>query len=258
MKELKIIFKFFLYSLQTSLTNIPMFLFFMLTKVIRYTMFAVFLVFLVSGISSLGGYNKEQMLIFYLIFNLVDTSSQLLFREVYRFRALVVNGGFDMVLIKPVNPLVRSLFGGPDFIDAGMLVLLMAVIAYILPTLHPSLESVFIFIALVINSLLISTAFHTLVLGIGILTLSIDHLIMIYRDLTSLVRIPVDIFTQPLRSFITFVIPLGIMFTFPAKVLLGLLSWQLVLISFVFGIGGLFLSICFWNYALTKYQSASS
>ena len=45
-----------------------------------------------------------QMLVFYLCFNIVDTIGQLLFREVYRFRSLIVTGGLDMVLVKPLNP----------------------------------------------------------------------------------------------------------------------------------------------------------
>ena len=57
-----------------------------------------------SQMKSLGGYNPLQMLVFYLCFNIVDTIGQLLFREVYRFRSLIVTGGLDMVLVKPLNP----------------------------------------------------------------------------------------------------------------------------------------------------------
>jgi ABC-2 type transport system permease protein len=111
---------------------------------------------------------------------------------------------------------------------------------------------------LVINSLMISTAFHVVVLALGVMTTSVDNLIMVYRDLTSLVRVPVDFYTQPLRGIITFVIPLGVMFTFPAKALLGLLSTQTIIISFMCGSIALFLSVKFWNYSLKHYQSAGS
>ena len=48
---------------------------------------------------------------------LIDVISQFLFREVYRFRPLVVSGEFDLVLVKPVSSLFRSLAGGADVID---------------------------------------------------------------------------------------------------------------------------------------------
>lgn len=259
MKELRVIFKYFSNSLQQTLSNIPTALIFFVSKLIRYGMFMSFLYFLVSGISSLGGYTKEQILLFYLVFNLVDTSAQLLFREVYRFRPLIVSGDFDFVLSKPLNPLIRVLLGGPDFIDLGILAIILGLTLYMIGfVLKTSPLPIFIFSLMIINSLLIAAAFHICVLAMGILTFSIDHLIMIYRDLTSLVRIPVDLYTQPLRTIITFVVPLGIMFTFPPKVLLGLLSWQFIITSLILGTGGLLLSIKFWNYSLRHYQSASS
>jgi ABC-2 type transport system permease protein len=114
------------------------------------------------------------------------------------------------------------------------------------------------FIVLTFNALLLAAAFHIVVLGLGVITVSIDHLIMIYRDLTALLRIPVDLYIEPLRSLLTFVLPLGIMFTFPPKVLMGLLSWQMILLSFVLGLGTLYLALAFWRYSLRYYQSASS
>ncbi len=239
--------------------NLPMVMIFFVSKLLRYGLFLVFLFLLMNGVKNLGGYTREQIIIFYLIFNIIDTLGQLLFREVYYFRPLVISGNFDMVLTKPFNPLIRVLLGGPDLMDTGVFVILIGMLVYTLSN-FVRLDSflIFYFVLMIINSLLITTAFHISVLAIGILTLSVDHLIMIYRDLSSLMRIPVDIFTNPLRTLLTFIIPIGIMFTFPAKVLFGLLSWQLILISFLFGVVSLFLSLKFWNYSLRQYQSASS
>lgn len=250
MKTLRIIFKYYINSLQKQLVNLPIVMVFFTSKILRYGMFLLFLYFLMNGVTNISGYSKEQMLTFYLVFNVIDTLTQLLFREVYYFRPLIVSGNFDMVLVKPFNPLIRVLLGGPDLIDMGVLVILIGVLMSI-----QSLNLYFIF--MIINSVLISAAFHICVLSIGILTTSVDHLIMIYRDLTALMRIPIDLFTDPLRSILTFVIPVGIMFTFPAKALFGLISWQLIFVSFVVGIGSLFMSIKFWQWSLKSYQSAS-
>jgi ABC-2 type transport system permease protein len=81
---------------------------------------------------------------------------------------------------------------------------------------------------------------------------------MIYRDLTQLARFPIDIYREPVRGFFTFVIPVGVMMSFPAKTLFGLLTWPFILYSFVLSWGVLYLSVRLWNFALRKYQSASS
>ncbi len=259
MRNLKVLFMFSKNALQQASTNRTIFVIFFVSKLIRYGMFLSFLYFLFNGVNSIGGFNRGQMLLFYLVFNVIDTAAQLMFREVYRFRPLIVSGGLDLVLTKPFNPLMRVLFGGPDIIDLGMLAIIIAITAYVANTyFHPNVLEVFLFIFMVINSLVIAAAFHIVVLSLGILTTSVDHLIMIYRDLTSLMRIPVDIFVTPLRLFLTFVIPVGIMFTFPAKVLFGFINWQNILLSFIFGMVSLFVALKSWNFALKGYQSASS
>lgn len=258
MHQLKIVYLFFANSLQQNLSNIPGLLIFTIAKILRYGLFMMFLYLLVHQISNLQGYSKEQIIFFYLVFNLIDTFAQLLFREVYRFRSLIVSGGFDAVLAKPYNPLLRVLLGGPDFVDFGIFIIILVAMIMVASTLNITFSNILLFILLLGNSLLIATAFHILVLAIGILTLSVDHLVMIYRDLTSLVRIPVDLFVPPLRFFFSFVIPLGIMFTFPAKTLMGLLSPQLIIISLLIGVTSFFLSLKFWKYSLRHYSSASS
>ena len=259
MKILKIIYLYFLNSLQIHLASPVVFVMFFLSKIFRFGLFIVFLYFLGSSLVSVGDYSVSQLLLFYLIFNLVDTAAQMLFREVYRFRPQIISGGFDLVLAKPFPALLRVLVGGPDFIDLGILLVLLAVIAYTLAVhVRPDPVSLLIFILLLINSLILAAAFHIFVLGFGILTLSVDHLVMIYRDFTALMRIPVDFFPGTLRALLTFVVPVGIMFTFPAKALLALLDWPLIFIALSLGLLALFLSLRFWNFALKHYQSASS
>lgn len=259
MRYLKIIRLYFLNSLQTIMADPLAFWFFFISKSIRYGLFFAFLYYLSSSLVSIGGYSAAQMMIFYLVFNLIDTTAQMLYRETYRFRPLVITGGFDGVLAKPFPPLIRVLIGGPDFIDMGILAILVLAFAYVtIFVIQPDITQILTFLLLFTNSLIIATSFHVFVLGVGILTLSVDHLIMIYRDLTALMRLPVDFFSDSLRALFTFVIPLGVMFTFPAKALFGILSLGNMIISFVLGLIFLYLSLRFWKYSLKHYQSASS
>jgi len=231
---------------------------FLIGKILRFFFFFVFIIFLLKGTKSLAGYNLNQTLLFFFTFNLVDTISQFLFREVYRFRPLIVSGGFDLVLSKPVNALFRSLMGGADVIDLITIIPLTIATFYIASLLNPSILHTTFYILLVLNGLVIASAFHIFVLGLGIVTLEIDHTIMIYRDLFNLGRFPIDIYKEPLRGIITFLIPIGVMVSFPAKAIMGLMTPMGILWSIVFGILTLFLSLKFWNFALKKYTSASS
>ncbi len=234
------------------------FLVFLTGKILRFAFFVIFLVFLVGGTKSLANYNVNQIIFFFLTFNFIDITAQFLFREAYRFRPLIVSGDFDLVLIKPVSALFRSLMGGADIIDLITIPPLIFAMFWVGSILNPNIFQVLLYLLLLVAGLVIATAFHIAVLSLGIITLEIDHTIMVYRDLVSLGRLPIDIYKEPLRSILTFLVPVAVMITIPAKALMGLASLQGIILSFLIAAATLFLSLKFWNLALRHYTSASS
>lgn len=232
---------------------------FFIAKLLRFSLFIVFLLLIEQNIKTIAGYSLWQMVLFYATFNLIDTIPQALFREVYRFRQYIVEGNFDYILTRPISPLFRALLGGSDILDTPIIVLsLLLVSLSVINIGNITTLDVLLFALLTINGLAIALSFHIFTLCMGILTTSVDHTIMVYRDLTQLGRFPVDIYLQPIRGILTFVIPIGIMITFPPQALMNLLNPELILVSFAFSFGFLFASLKFWQYAITKYQSASS
>lgn len=231
---------------------------FLTGKILRFIFFFGFLYFLLLGNSTLAGYSGNQIIFFFLTFNLIDVITQFLFREVYNFRPMIVNGDFDLVLVKPLNALFRVLMGGADVIDLVTIPPLIILTIYYGSLLHPSVLSTLYYVLLLANGFLIATAFHIIVLSFAIVTLEVDHTVMIYRDLTSLGRLPVDIYKEPLKAFLTYLIPVGIMITLPAKAAMGLVAPTGILVAFLVGAVALLVAFRFWNYALTKYSSASS
>lgn len=232
---------------------------FILGKTLRFFIFLVFLLVLVGRTNTLAGFTVWQVVFFYLTFNFIDTLTQLLYREVYRFRWKIVRGDFDLDLVKPSNVLFRVLTGGADVLDLFMLIPFTIGLVFAAGKLSGiTLAGIFLYIILLFCGFIIATAFHIGVLALGVITTEIDHAIMIYRDLTQMGRVPVDIYNEILRAIITFIIPVGIMMTWPAKALMGLLSIQSAVAAFLLSVFFFMLSIFLWKYALTKYSSASS
>lgn len=245
-------------SFLQALTNRVFFMLFLFGKIARVVLFLGFLYFLLDSTKGLAGYNKEQIIFFYLSFNLIDASAQFLFREVYRFRELVISGDLDLVLVKPINPLLRVMLGGTDILDLLMLIFIGIAVIYTGTMISLNPINWLVYLGLMFNSMILAAAFHILILTLCILTTSIDHLTMVFRDTMSMLRIPVDVYSEPLRGILTFIIPLGIMMTFPPKALMGILSLPLIVIAFALSIGAFYLSLFFWKRSLREYQSASS
>lgn len=232
---------------------------FLLAKSMRFFLFLGLILIIANQSKVIAGYNFWQMVLFYATFNLIDTAAQFLLREVYRFRSYVVSGDFDYFLTKPISPLFRSLFAGSDILDLPLLMISIMLIIFATVKLGPvSIFSVALYVVLILCALIIAVAFHIFVISVGILTTEVDNTIMLYRDITQMGRFPVDIYREPISWFITFVIPVGIMMTFPAKSLIGQLSLGLILTSPIFALTFIFLSYKFWQFSLKRYSSASS
>lgn len=232
---------------------------FIFGKLIRLGFFLLFLLIISSKTKAIVGYSLWEVVLFFATFNIIDVFAQFFLREVYRFRWYIVSGDFDFFLTRPLSPLFRSLFGGGDPLDIPIIFLSIGlVVVSIMNIGNISFLGTLLYVALIINALIIALAFHIFVLAVGVLTTEVDNTIWLYRDLTQMGRLPIDIYQQPLRALLTFAIPVGIMITYPAKAILGLLSFEAVLLSFI--VCGVFLwgSLLFWRYSLKNYASASS
>lgn len=255
-KYLKVWFNTATLSVQSNLEQRVGALFFIIGKLIRFGFFMLLILLVGERVGSVSGYTTHQLIIFFLFFNFFDITGQLLFRGIYSFRQQIISGEFDFKLVKPMNPLFQALTSHTDFLDLPLL--LIIVIVLIKESLSVDPGSIYLFIILTGSGLLIITAVHIIVSALGILTTEVDHTIMIYRDLSSMARVPVDIYTPAIRNLITFIIPIGIAYTIPAKAFLGLLHPVMFIYSFLIAIVFFYFSLLFWNYAITKYSSASS
>ncbi len=233
---------------------------FLVGKVVRFILLLIFLSSVISASGSLAGYSVNQVIVFFLVFNIVDITAQSIFRGVYDFRQSLLFGSFDYDILKPLPTYFRPLFGKADVVD--MLTLIPLWIGFLLFLFkNGSVDSplyVFVFALTMVISMVIAFAFHLFVCAIGIISTEVDHIIWVYRDLIGMGRFPTDIYPKAIRFALTFFVPVVILITIPAKGLMGLLSFSTLIICSVVTILFLFFSLWFWKKALGRYASASS
>lgn len=245
-----------LLSIQTAFENRFAAALFVVSKFMRFVFFTIFLLTITQHQTSVGGYTGEQLFLFFLVFNLFDLFGQILFRGIYWFRQQIISGEFDFRLVKPLNELFLALTRQIDILDVPLLIIVI-----ILLIKQPiSLLPIEWFIAMLffIAALITIVAFHILVACIGVITTEVDNVIMIYRDASSMARFPVDIYSEIIRGLLTFVLPIGLAFSFPAKALMGLMALHHAVIALVAAMLVLFISLRLWDYSLKQYSSASS
>src|SRR3989339_979125 len=108
---------------------------------------ACLLVYVVVGRAKLmSGYSLNQAIFILLLFNLIQTFSQLFLRGVYMFRQKVIDGTFDFYLLNPLSELFYSLFANTDPMDLLLFIPYVGIVAWAwLGTGYPiTLASIFL------------------------------------------------------------------------------------------------------------------
>ncbi len=258
-RYLKLWYLYSIYSTQIGLQSRFGALLFMIGKLMRFGIFLFFIFILSSSVEEISGYTFWEMMLIFATFNLIDVTSQFLFREVYRFRNYLIDGTVDYYLIRPVKPVFRLLLGGSDILDIPLIIIsIFLLFISIYKIGNVSINGILLYFILLINGFIITLAFHVIVIAVGFLSTEVDNLLWLYGDLTEMGRIPIDLYKKPLSSILTFIIPIGVMITFPAQAAFGSLLPRLVFISFLIGFIFLLISAIFWRFSIRKYSSASS
>jgi ABC-2 type transport system permease protein len=109
-----------------------------------------------------------------------------------------------------------------------------------------------------VASLMMTTAVYTAVASFGIITTEVDHLIWVFRDVSQMARFPVEIYGSIAKTILTYLLPVGIIYTLPAETLMGLTNVKTAMASLL--VAGIFLvaSMGYWRYALKRYSSGGS
>jgi ABC-2 type transport system permease protein len=173
---------------------------------------------------------------------------------------LIEEGDFDKILTQPAHALFRISSMGVDFLDLLTLVPVGFITAWALSRLPGELApaSAFLYVLLLANAMLLAYAFHVLIAALSVRTHEFESAIWVYRDVMTLGRFPVSIYNEAIRGILVTVVPVGVMVTFPAQALLGLLSWKSMAYAFGLAVGLHLVAQAFWRASLREYTSISS
>ncbi len=233
---------------------------FLAGKLVRLAFFLAFLAAIFEHVPRLNGYSLPEVILFFMTFNLVDVVAQFLFRGVYEIKGLIREGVFDKILAQPIAPLFRVSLETVDLLDLATLVPVVGVTTWTLTALPGSLtpSRVLLYLALVGNGIAIAYAVHVVVAALAVSTQELDNTIWVYRDLMTLGRFPVSIYAEPVRAILTYVVPVAIMTSFPARAALGALAPRSVALAVATALAALALAHLAWRAALRRYTSVSS
>ena len=168
----------------------------------------------------------------------------------------VRDGTLDLLLIKPRSPLLMLIVTAFDAEDLGKLiggVTLFLVAILNLPTIM--LANWVQFLLLFGASILMFFAFALFMSGITVIWVGTFRVYEIFDSVTLFSLYPTSIFSKAFQNIIIFIIPVSVMGSLPAEVLLGRPSTG-ILITLPIVLAFALLSYVFWLNMMKRYKSA--
>jgi ABC-2 type transport system permease protein len=175
------------------------------------------------------------------------------------FAGQVRDGKLDSILVQPVSSLFLISLGRCEPIALSQVAMGLLVVGL---GLHdggtlPSWWGVLGWLVLIGVGLVIAWASRVLIASVSLWVPSIE-LDVLYSALWQLGRNPVEVYRQPLRFFLTYVLPFAFLATFPARALTGRTSLLLPLLGIAAACMAIVMVQLVWKAGLHRYTSATS
>ena len=172
---------------------------------------------------------------------------------------LVRRGTLDFVLVKPADAqfLVSTSRFHPWRAVNVMTALVIFVVAFGALGRAPSATGLALGTTLFFAAVAMLYAFWTLAMCTAFYAVKTDNITDVLSAVLDAARWPSSVFRGVVRFAITFVVPLALMTTVPARALLGTLDAETALLALVHALVLLAVARFAWNRALARYTSAS-
>lgn len=206
---------------------------------------------------SLGGWSATEAVVLVGTFQIV-TGARMAFVEpnLTWFGNQVKDGRFDALVIQPAPPIFLASLGTSA--PLALVDVLLGVGVVIVGVGHfPGIIAILGWLVLVGAAIAMMWATRVMLAGIifWALDLSLD---VVYDACWQFARYPVDIYRRPLRLVLTYALPIAVVATTPADVLLGggvaIVVPSVALGAFV----ACWLAVLMWRAGLRRYTSATS
>ena len=212
-------------------------------------------------VGAVRGWTRDEMWVLYGTFVVLESFCYgVLGPNMWRFSSNVRDGTLDLALTKPVS---TQFYVSARFLDLnGCLnaVLGLALIALGLSHLGhwPSPLDWALWLVLLCCGFVMAYAIWFGCVTFAIWAVKLEGIAVVFDPMMQMARFPLQIYPARALSFLTVVLPVAFLTTFPTQALLGRGNLGTLLAALGLASAFLWLSHRFWNFALRFYGSASS
>jgi ABC-2 type transport system permease protein len=214
-----------------------------------------------SHTQTIGGWTFDEALLVVGMFNFANGFMEAFLRpNVGELGDHVRLGTLDLLLTKPINSQFLVSARKLSFWRITDMLLGLGVMAFALAQMNVALTwlNLVTFVAMAAAAGMMLYAISFMLSTSALWFVRIDNILEVFNAFYEAGRFPITVYRGAVRIFLTFVVPIAFMTTFPAAALIDKLEWSYALLAVAFGSALFVLSAWFWRFALRFYASASS
>ncbi|MFH0869314.1 MAG: ABC-2 family transporter protein [archaeon] len=227
---------------------------------ITFDSFGPLLAYVIYNVSSgLPGWSFSEFLLMQGVWIFTTGLTHLLF---FGFAGSVLenvrDGNFDLVMIKPANPLLLGLATGADMDGASRVVVGAVVSTYALVKMGwiASIANFAAFALLIIAAILFLLSLQIIIAAMSFVYVKTWTLMNIFDVFVDIGKNPISVLGPVGMAFFSYGIPIGLAAFYPASALLGKIAIMNVMGMFFIGLGFFAMSVGLWNFGIKRYTSA--
>ena len=217
--------------------------------------------FLFSNVRSVAGWDLNGMIVLTGTFSLVLGLLDGLFEtNMSRLSEQINRGELDYVLIKPISSQFYVSTRYINFNELPAVLISLGTVSAGIARLDrtPSIADVFVYALFVACALFTFYGLWFSSVTLALWTGRINNIAYLILPIADLGRMPSDIYGGVFRVVFTFILPVALISTIPARSLLGAFEPWMLVYALCASASAVLFSSWFWRFSLGRYTSASS
>jgi ABC-2 type transport system permease protein len=209
---------------------------------------------------SIGGWNRQQMLLLLGVFSILDAFTwSFFYHNMRRYTEAVFSGDLSHILLKPIDPQFLIMVYDNNYTNVFRLLLGILVVAQAvrMGNVPLTLVHVCLFILTLTASLLLIYSLWFLLATLSFWVEKLNNINEIIPSVRRAWQVPHSIYTGISAVVFMLIFPVGIISSVPSQLLLGTSSWQMVAYLWGMSLFVFWLSRRFFFFSLHRFSGAA-
>lgn len=258
---MKIYFKALALHLKSELEYKSSFIASFLSQILVFFSYYFIIIALFDKFNNIKGFTMYEVLLCFSIIQFGFAFNEVFARGIDKFDDLIINGGFDRLLLRPKNIIIQVLCSQSDFIKVSRLIQALIILAISLINLDVgwSICKVLCLIFMIISSCIIFFSIFLLAASYCFITVQGLEVRNVFTDGGKhMAQYPIGVFKKGFVLFFTFIIPYGFVNYYPLLYFVGKSDNILFMLSPLLLIFYLIPCIIIFYLGVRKYSSVGS